>query len=158
VAVGAERKGWGCCIDCIELRTCQPWEVSHGAVYLLREVTLAYPQYLFEPFRPEGEGTVLAALVQLLTVTTQACAAQAGAAVTAAPATHVPGVNMTSTALGAAQSGSAGGSSGESLLATALYEEIPAILAAARDSSPNSGWDEFAESVQLSKIVRCLEG
>jgi hypothetical protein len=156
--VGAERKGWGCCIDCIELRTCQPWEVSHGAVYLLREVTLAYPQYLFEPFRPESEGTVMAALVQLLTVTTQACAAQASAAVSTAPASHVPGVSMTSTALVAApQSGSAGGSSGESLLATALYEEIPAILAAARDSSPNSSWDEFAESVQLSKIVRCLE-
>lgn len=34
-----DRKGWGCCIDCIELRSCQPWEVSHGALYLLREVS-----------------------------------------------------------------------------------------------------------------------
>lgn len=32
------RGGWSCCIDCVELRACHPWEVSHGALYLLREL------------------------------------------------------------------------------------------------------------------------
>lgn len=32
------RKGWGCCVDCVTLRAAHPWEISHGALYLLREV------------------------------------------------------------------------------------------------------------------------
>ncbi len=42
-----DRKGWGCCIDCVELRTCLPWEVSHGALYLLREMSLIHPDLLY---------------------------------------------------------------------------------------------------------------
>lgn len=45
-----DRKGWGCCIDCIELRTCQPWEVSHGAIYLLREISAVQPGVLFHKY------------------------------------------------------------------------------------------------------------
>lgn len=38
--MNAMRKGWGCCMDCVELRTAQPWELSHGALWLLREVVI----------------------------------------------------------------------------------------------------------------------
>lgn len=34
------RKGWGCCVDCINLRAPFAWEVSQGALYLLRELCL----------------------------------------------------------------------------------------------------------------------
>jgi hypothetical protein len=32
------KKGWGCCIDCAELRPSQEWEYSHGCLYLIREM------------------------------------------------------------------------------------------------------------------------
>lgn len=35
------RARWSCCIDCVELRTCDPWERSHGAVCLVREAALS---------------------------------------------------------------------------------------------------------------------
>jgi len=30
--------GWGCCIDCVDLRPAENWEICHGALYLLREI------------------------------------------------------------------------------------------------------------------------
>jgi hypothetical protein len=36
------KKGWGCCIDCAELRPSQEWEYSHGCLYLLREMIRAF--------------------------------------------------------------------------------------------------------------------
>jgi len=52
-----DRKGWGCCIDCVELRTCLPWEVTHGAVYLLREMAIVDPSVLFEVYsKNSGSG------------------------------------------------------------------------------------------------------
>ena len=36
------RRGWGCCIDCVDLREALPWEVSQGALYLLREIALSH--------------------------------------------------------------------------------------------------------------------
>lgn len=37
----ATRARWSCCIDCVELRTCDPWERSHAAVCLVREAALS---------------------------------------------------------------------------------------------------------------------
>lgn len=44
------RKGWGCCIDCVELRQAKPWEVTQGSLYLLREISLLHPNLLLESF------------------------------------------------------------------------------------------------------------
>ena len=35
--------GWGCCLDCMIERTAAGWEISAGAVYLLREFALSTP-------------------------------------------------------------------------------------------------------------------
>ena len=35
------RARWSCCIDCVELRTSEPWERSHAAVCLVREAALS---------------------------------------------------------------------------------------------------------------------
>ena len=35
------RARWSCCIDCVELRTSEPWERSHAAVCLIREAALS---------------------------------------------------------------------------------------------------------------------
>lgn len=53
------RKGWGCCIDCVELRQAKPWEVCSGAVYLLREMSSLNPDLLLEEFVSQQEGTVV---------------------------------------------------------------------------------------------------
>eukprot|EP01033_Poteriospumella_lacustris_P007225 gene7225-5200_t len=37
-AAQSYRKGWGCCVDCVNLREPFSWEVTQGALYLLREV------------------------------------------------------------------------------------------------------------------------
>lgn len=37
-AAQSYRKGWGCCVDCVNLREPYSWEVTQGALYLLREV------------------------------------------------------------------------------------------------------------------------
>lgn len=34
------RKGWGCCVDCVNLRDPFPWEITQGALYVFREVCL----------------------------------------------------------------------------------------------------------------------
>eukprot|EP01040_Poterioochromonas_malhamensis_P007301 gene7301-7877_t len=39
------KKGWGCCIDCAELRKASEWEISHGAFYLLRELFHYLPSF-----------------------------------------------------------------------------------------------------------------
>lgn len=37
------RSGWGCCVDCVDLRPAESWEISHGAIYLLREIMVLSP-------------------------------------------------------------------------------------------------------------------
>lgn len=34
---------WGCCLDCMELRTGSPAEISDGCIYLLRNLTTTHP-------------------------------------------------------------------------------------------------------------------
>jgi hypothetical protein len=42
----ALKKGWGCCIDCADIKPALDWEISHGAVILLREIAIAEPSFL----------------------------------------------------------------------------------------------------------------
>jgi hypothetical protein len=44
VPPASKKKGWGCCVDCVELRPAAPWEVTHGALYLLRELSKSHPE------------------------------------------------------------------------------------------------------------------
>jgi hypothetical protein len=37
-AAHAMKKGWGCCIDCVDVRVTLPWERSHGSLCLVREL------------------------------------------------------------------------------------------------------------------------
>jgi hypothetical protein len=129
---GKDRKGWGCCIDCIELRSCRPWEVSHGAVYLLREAARASPGILDELVAVTivADGDVpsqilqvplLDAVVRLLSRLTSC----------KPPAVDVDGANRV--AQQAAES-EVSTEAERALLAAAAYEEIPAILATAVDA------------------------
>lgn len=42
------KKSWGCCVDCVELRQSQPWEVTQGALYLMREVAKTHPAMIVD--------------------------------------------------------------------------------------------------------------
>lgn len=37
------RVTWGCCLDCMELRSGSPWEASDGCIYLIRELSSSHP-------------------------------------------------------------------------------------------------------------------
>ena len=38
------RVSWGCCLDCMELRSGSPWEASDGCIYLIRELASSHPE------------------------------------------------------------------------------------------------------------------
>ena len=38
------RVAWGCCLDCMELRSGSPWEASDGCIYLIRELASSHPE------------------------------------------------------------------------------------------------------------------
>jgi hypothetical protein len=173
-AVGELRKGWGCCIDCVELRSCQPWEVTHGAVYLLREIALVQSAVLLEPFteqmaaESEGVGVVQSGesgetvLVALVRVLGSACGAGDGG---------VGSDGIGSSGVGSAQNVSVllpppatlpsvvpapPPPSGDSLLAAAVLEEIPMILSAAMRNFPQARWEEHREALCLDGIIQSL--
>jgi hypothetical protein len=47
-ATSGKKKGWGCCIDCAELKKAADWELTHGALVLFREMLRVYSLSLFE--------------------------------------------------------------------------------------------------------------
>ena len=53
------RVSWGCCLDCMELRSGSPWEASDGCIYLIRELASSHP---------EEAMTFLPKIYELLTV------------------------------------------------------------------------------------------
>eukprot|EP01041_Mallomonas_annulata_P010347 gene10347-21586_t len=42
--IKVSRADWGCCLDCVVVRDGRPWEMSDGAVFLLRELAKNHPK------------------------------------------------------------------------------------------------------------------
>lgn len=62
------RSGWGCCVDCVDLRPAESWEISHGAIYLLRELMVCSPDAVRHEYMRYGDQdvTLYEALLMML--------------------------------------------------------------------------------------------
>lgn len=62
------RSGWGCCVDCVDLRPAESWEICHGAIYLLRELIVYSPDIIRHEYMRYGEQdvTLYEALLMML--------------------------------------------------------------------------------------------